>query len=81
MRIQDKLAHNGDHYPTESFKIAYIITRLGGDARGHVSTRRRFTSYESVDDLLDTVNNSVRRHGASPLGLAVAATGQAGFRI
>ena len=53
MRIQDKLAHNGDHYPTESFKIAYIITRLGGDASGHVSTRRRFMSYDSVDGLLD----------------------------
>ena len=57
MRIQDKLTHNGDHYPTESFKIAYIITRLGGDASGHVSTRRRFTSYESVDGLLDHLSD------------------------
>ena len=57
MRIQDKLAHNGDHYPTESFKIAYIITRLGGDASGHVSIRRRFTPYDSVDGLLDHLSD------------------------
>ena len=53
MRIQDKLVHNRDHYPTESFKIAYVITRLGGDTSGYVSIRRRFTSYNSIDGLLD----------------------------
>ena len=53
MRIQDKLVYNDDYYPTESFKIVYIITRLGGDVSGHVSIRRRFTPYDSVNDLLD----------------------------
>lgn len=52
MRIQDKLDHNGDHYPTESFKIAYVIARLGGEASQHVSTRRRYRSYSTVHELL-----------------------------
>ncbi len=52
MRIQDKLDHNGDHYPTESFKIAYVIARLGGEASQHVSIRRRYCSYSTVDELL-----------------------------
>lgn len=51
-RIQDKLAHNGKHYPSESFKIAYIITRLGGKAVEFTSRRRRLRSYSSVDQLI-----------------------------
>ncbi len=53
MRIQDKLNHNGDHYPTESFKIAYVIARLGGGASQHVSVRRRYRSYSTAKELLD----------------------------
>ena len=32
LRILDKLEHNGDHYPSKSFKIAYVATRLSGKA-------------------------------------------------
>ena len=35
LRIQDKLTHNGDHYPYEVFKVAYIITRLDGEVSKH----------------------------------------------
>ncbi|KAF6236113.1 hypothetical protein HO173_005741 [Letharia columbiana] len=28
MRIRDKLTHNGDHFPTDAFKIAYVVARL-----------------------------------------------------
>ena len=30
-----------------------MITRLGGDISGYVFIRRRFTTYNSVNDLLD----------------------------
>ena len=53
MRMQDKLNHNDNHYPLESFKIAYIIARLGGEASQHVSIRRRYRSYSTVNELLD----------------------------
>ncbi|KAF6238976.1 hypothetical protein HO173_002848 [Letharia columbiana] len=57
MRIRDKLTHNGDHFPTDAFKIAYVVARLGGEASQHVSTRRRYRSYSTVDDLLDHLSN------------------------
>ncbi|KAF6225288.1 hypothetical protein HO173_012855 [Letharia columbiana] len=57
MRIRDKLTHNGDHFPTDAFKIAYVVARLGGEASQHVSTRRRYRSYSTVDDLLDHLCN------------------------
>ncbi len=52
LRITDKLTHNGDHFPTESFKIAYIITRLGGEIIKYISLRRRLRPYTTVDELL-----------------------------
>ena len=53
MRIQDKLDHNDDHYPLELFKIAYIIVRLERETSQHVSIRRRYRSYSTVNELLD----------------------------
>ena len=53
MRILNKLDHNTNHYSLESFKIAYIIARLGGEASQHVSVRRRYRSYSIVNELLD----------------------------
>ncbi len=31
-KISDKLDVNADHYPTEKLRIAYVASRLGGDA-------------------------------------------------
>ena len=53
MRIQDKLNHNDNHYPLESFKIAYIIARLEGETSQYVSIKRRYRSYSIVNELLD----------------------------
>ena len=53
MRIQDKLDHNDDYYPHESFKIAYIIARLEGETSQHVSFKRRHRSYSTVNELLN----------------------------
>ena len=53
MRIQDKFDHNDDHYPTESFKIVYVVSRLGGKVSQHVSVRRRCRPYSIVNELLD----------------------------
>ena len=61
MRIQDKLTHNGDHYLTESFKIAYVITRLGGEAARFTSLRRRQRPYSSVSDLLNHLSDSYEK--------------------
>ena len=61
MRIQDKLTHNGDHFLTESFKIVYVITRLGGEAAGSTSLRRRQRLYSSVSDLLSHLSDSYEK--------------------
>ena len=53
MRILNKLNHNNNHYPLELFKIAYIITRLERETSQHVSIRRRYRSYSTVNELLD----------------------------
>ncbi|KAF6234850.1 hypothetical protein HO173_007070 [Letharia columbiana] len=57
MRIQDKLTHNGDHFLTDAFKIAYVVARLEGKASHHMSTRRRYRSYPITDVLLDHLSN------------------------
>ena len=35
---------NLDHYPIEAYKIAYVSSRLGGDAVDYVYTRKRPSS-------------------------------------
>ena len=57
MRIQDKLTHNGNHFLTDTFKIAYVIARLKGEVSQHVSIRRRYRSYSTVDNLLNHLSN------------------------
>lgn len=52
LRIQDQLIHNGDHYPYETFKLVYIMTRLCGEASKHVTLKRRRKSLLS-EALLD----------------------------
>ena len=75
LRIQDKLTYNGDHYPSDSFKVAYITTRLSGEARSFITFVRRHKalsndnlSSEELLDLLSGLNNlliSRRSHQAS----------------
>ena len=57
MRIQDKLTHNDNHFPTDTFKITYIIARLREEASQHISARRRHSSYSSINNLLDHLSN------------------------
>ena len=59
LRIQDKLRLNTDHYPTSDFQVAYIVTRLGGEAVQHTLPRRRnlTRNYRSADELLDHLSD------------------------
>ena len=60
MRIQEKLT-NSDHYPIESFRITYIITRPGEETAKYTSLRRRQRLYSSTNDLLSHLSNSYER--------------------
>lgn len=53
IRIQDKLIHNADHYPSNDFQIAYIISRLGGEAIQYAIPKQ----YRSVTELLDRLSD------------------------
>ena len=60
LRIENKLSLNEDHYPTEAFKIEYVISRLSGKATEHtVPRRRKLTAkpYVSVDDLFQHLSD------------------------
>ena len=57
MAIQDKLTHNSNHYPSESFKITYISSRISGEPLKHISFRRRNRPYSRVDKMLDYLSN------------------------
>ena len=41
LKILDMLSLNGDYYPNEPFKIAYVLTRLGGRVVEYTLSRRR----------------------------------------
>ena len=56
IRIQDKLTHNSDHYPSESFKVARITSRLSGEASKYISLKRRQKFYSS-GELLDLLSD------------------------
>ena len=53
----DKLRYNADHFAgtenSEGFKIAYIVSRLGGEASTQTLWRRQYKPYCSVTELLD----------------------------
>ena len=56
LKILTKLDLNSDHYPSEPFKIAYTLSRLGGKAVEHTLCRRRPGAkkpYLTIQDLLD----------------------------
>ena len=57
IRIQDKLTHNGDHYPSESFKVAYVTSRLSGEASKHISLKRRQRSNHTCKEILDLLSD------------------------
>lgn len=55
-KISDKLDVNGDHWPDDKGKLAYIHTRLGGDAALATQGRRQKNAsnpYNTPEDLLE----------------------------
>ncbi len=55
IKIADKLDANANHYPTEKIRIAYVISRLEGNADQQIYAKRRvdaFSSYQSLSELL-----------------------------
>jgi len=55
IKIADKLDVNANHYPTEKIRIAYVVSRLGGDADQQTYAKRRVdapSSYQSLSELL-----------------------------
>ncbi len=55
IKIADKLDVNADHYPTEKIRIAYVVSRLEGDADQQTYAKRRvdaFSFYQSLSELL-----------------------------
>ena len=59
LRVKDKLRFNANHYPSDAFQVAYIVTRLGGEAVQHTLPRRRSLtrSYLSANELLDHLSD------------------------
>ena len=61
LRIQNKLTHNSDHYPCESFKVTYVMTRLGDEVSKHITLKRRKKSLSNSDlssnELLDLLSD------------------------
>ena len=54
-KIQDKLKVNTDYYSTALSQIAYIVSRVEGDAAEHIHARRRDGAtklYTSINELL-----------------------------
>ena len=54
-KIQDKLKVNADYYSTALSQIAYIVSRVKGDAAEHIHARRRDGAtklYTSINELL-----------------------------
>ena len=56
LRIQDKLTHNGDHYPCEASKVTYIMARLGWEVSKHLTLKRRRKALQS-EALLDSLSD------------------------
>ncbi len=55
IKIADKLDVNANHYSTEKIRIAYVISRLEGDADQQTYAKRRvdaFSFYQSLSELL-----------------------------
>ncbi len=55
IKIADKLDANANHYPTEKIRIAYVVSRLGGDADQQTYAKRRVDApspYQSLSELL-----------------------------
>ncbi len=55
IKIADKLDVNANHYPTEKIRIAYVVSRLEGDADQQTYAKRRVDApslYQSLSELL-----------------------------
>ena len=61
LRIQDKLIVNDDHFPTESVKVIFVISRTESDAADHLTAYRAgghadyFKTSQSVLDVLQDI--------------------------
>ena len=56
LAINDRLQTNYDHYPTDSSKVIFMCTSLGGDALQHARARRERNSadpYQTPDDVFE----------------------------
>lgn len=56
IRIQGKLEGNADHFSTEPLRLAYVVSRLTGDAAKHTAPRLRvggINKYGTAQELLD----------------------------
>ena len=51
-RMKSKLAANADHYETEALRIAYVESRVSGDAATHLAPRMQ----EDAEDRFTTAN-------------------------
>lgn len=59
IKIMEKLDVNADHYPTESKKLIYTLSRIGGKAGEITYNRRRKGAedpYRTLDELLDELS-------------------------
>ena len=57
--IKDKFDQNADHYNTEGLRIAYLATRLGGQAKLHIAARRRPDSpnpFATAEEMLEALS-------------------------
>jgi hypothetical protein len=55
IQIRKKLETNADHYPTDANQIAYVLTRIKGDAKKHIQPRLRadvLNPFRTVEEIL-----------------------------
>ena len=70
-KVREKMDSNADHYSTEKSRIAYVLTRLGGDAVTYTYHRREknaanpYLTYEDIlSELAETYEDSDRLENA-----------------
>ena len=69
IQIQDRFQVNHDHYPTDAAKIVFMCNSTGGEALGHIRTRREkgatdpYTEPQQVFDHLSDIYSEVDRAG------------------
>ena len=57
--MRNKLKANADHFPINALKIAYVESRVGGEAALHLAPRMRedaINLFTTADELLDCLS-------------------------